>query len=100
MKTYLSDKKPLYLTNDEAAECLRLSPRTLEKLRVVGGGPPFRKFCRRVFYAVEDLQSWASARAFDTIQTFIIGPTVSDSDYEMVRVVGLEPTFRSLGGGF
>ena len=66
VKTYLSDKKPLYLSNDEAADFLRLSPRTLEKLRVVGGGPPFRKFRRRVFYAVEDLQGWAALRAFDT----------------------------------
>ncbi len=31
-----------YLTNDEAAEYLRLSPRTLEKQRVIGGGPRFR----------------------------------------------------------
>ncbi len=30
-----------YLTNDEAAEYLRLSPRTLEKQRVIGGGPSF-----------------------------------------------------------
>ena len=30
-----------YLTNDEAAEYLRLSPRTLEKQRVIGGGPRF-----------------------------------------------------------
>ena len=33
-----------YLTNDEAAAFLRLSPRTLEKQRVIGGGPRFRKF--------------------------------------------------------
>src|SRR5450631_3987241 len=33
-----------YLTNDEAAEFLRLSPRTLEKQRVIGGGPRFHKF--------------------------------------------------------
>ena len=31
-----------YLTNDEAADYLRLSPRTLEKQRVIGGGPKFR----------------------------------------------------------
>ena len=30
-----------YLTNDEAADYLRLSPRTLEKQRVLGGGPKF-----------------------------------------------------------
>ena len=28
-----------YLTNNEAADYLRLSPRTLEKQRVSGGGP-------------------------------------------------------------
>jgi len=55
-----------YLSNDEAAEFLKLSPRTLEKQRVVGGGPKFRKFGRRVVYAIEDLESWANARSCDT----------------------------------
>ena len=53
-----------YLTNDEAAEYLRLSPRTLEKQRVIGGGPKFRKFGRRVMYAVSDLNAWAYQRAY------------------------------------
>jgi excisionase family DNA binding protein len=52
-----------YLTNEEAAAYLRLSPRTLEKQRVIGGGPRFRKFGRRVLYAIDDLQIWAEARA-------------------------------------
>ena len=52
-----------YLTNDEAAAYLRLSPRTLEKHRVIGGGPRFRKFGRRVLYAIEDLETWANGRA-------------------------------------
>lgn len=43
-----------YVTNDEAAAFLRLSPRTLEKQRVIGGGPRFRKFGRRVMYAIPD----------------------------------------------
>lgn len=51
-----------YLTNDEAATFLKLSPRTLEKQRVHGGGPRFRKFGRRVVYAVVDLESWANER--------------------------------------
>lgn len=55
-----------YLTNDEAAEYLRLSPRTLEKQRVLGGGPKFRKFGRRVMYAVSDLDAWAEDRSFAT----------------------------------
>jgi hypothetical protein len=54
-----------YLTNDEAAVFLRLSPRTLEKQRVIGGGPRFRKFGRRVMYAVADLEAWADARSFE-----------------------------------
>jgi hypothetical protein len=41
-------QSPRYLTNDEAAVFLRLSPRTLEKQRVIGGGPRFHKFGRRV----------------------------------------------------
>ena len=53
-----------YLTNDEAADYLRLSPRTLEKQRVLGGGPKFRKFGRRVMYAVSDLDAWADARSY------------------------------------
>ena len=54
-----------YLTNNEAAEFLRLSPRTLEKQRVIGGGPRFRKFGRRVMYAIIDLETWADARSFE-----------------------------------
>src|SRR3546814_18343821 len=61
-----------YLTNDEAADYLRLSPRTLEKQRVIGGGPKFRKFGRRVMYAVADLDAWAEPRSFET---------TSDPDY-------------------
>jgi hypothetical protein len=57
---------PRYLTNSEAAAFLRLSPRTLEKQRVIGGGPRFHKFGRRVMYALADLEAWASARSFET----------------------------------
>ena len=53
-----------YLTNDEAADYLRLSPRTLEKQRVIGNGPKFRKFGRRVMYVVADLDAWAAERSF------------------------------------
>ncbi|MDH1180080.1 helix-turn-helix domain-containing protein [Achromobacter mucicolens] len=53
-----------YLTNSEAAALLRLSPRTLEKLRVLGGGPRFRKFGRRVLYAIADLEAWADDHSY------------------------------------
>ena len=55
---------PEFLTNDEAAAFLRLSPRTLEKQRVLGGGPRYRKFGARVLYAVTDLRAWADGRAY------------------------------------
>lgn len=55
---------PEFLTTDEAGAFLRLSPRTLEKQRVLGGGPRFRKFGARVVYALEDLRAWANSRAY------------------------------------
>src|SRR3989344_6087131 len=54
-----------YLTNDEAAVFLRLSPRTLEKQRVIGGGPRFRKFGRRVRSSVANLETGGDTRSFD-----------------------------------
>ena len=54
-----------YLTNDEAAAFLKLSPRTLEKQRMKGTGPRFRKFGRRVVYSLKDLESWSNERVFD-----------------------------------
>ena len=68
--------KPRYLTNEEAAEFLRLSPRTLEKRRCVGGGPRYRKFGRRVRYTIADLEAWAEKRSFEM---------TSDPGYPAVR---------------
>lgn len=61
-----TNQKAGYLTNNEAAAYLRLSPRTLEKLRITGGGPRFHKFGRRVMYALIDVEAWASERSFET----------------------------------
>jgi len=55
-----------YFINDEAAAFLGLSPRTLEKWRVIGGGPRFHKFGRRVMYSRSDLEAWANSRTFET----------------------------------
>ena len=55
---------PEFLTTDEAAAFLRLSPRTLEKQRVLGGGPRFRKFGARVVYAMADLRTWADGHTY------------------------------------
>jgi hypothetical protein len=56
----------VYLTCDEAGAFLKLSPRTLEKLRTIGGGPRFRKLGRRVMYAQADLEAWADSRACES----------------------------------
>ena len=52
-----------YLRTDEAGRFLGLSGRTLEKHRVYGTGPTFRKIGGRVVYAVADLQAWADKAA-------------------------------------
>jgi len=53
-----------YLIQAEAAKLLRVSGRTLERWRVEGGGPAFRKFGRRIVYAAADLHTWAEARRY------------------------------------
>ena len=49
---------PKLLTTAAAAECLGLSPRTLERYRVSGAGPRFRKIGRWVRYVPADLAEW------------------------------------------
>ena len=53
------DQTSIFLTTNEAAQFLRLSPRTLEKWRVEGSGPIFRKLGRKkVVYTKSDLVAW------------------------------------------
>ena len=54
-------KSPFY-SNAEAAAFLQ----TLEKYRVVGGGPRFHKLGRRVLYKEADLRAWADAKVRDS----------------------------------
>ena len=51
-----------FLNTDQAAERLRVSPRTLEKFRVVGAGPKFFKIGRLVFYTADTLENWTQSR--------------------------------------
>jgi excisionase family DNA binding protein len=50
------------LTQREAADHLRLSERTLERLRVSGGGPRYVKAGRCVRYREADLEAWIALR--------------------------------------
>ena len=66
-----------FLTTKQAAVFLAeqngipIAPRTLTKLRVIGGGPIFRRFGRLVIYDCKDLLDWAAGR--------ISGPLASTS---------------------
>jgi excisionase family DNA binding protein len=55
MQTQLLDQR-------EAAKLLRLSERTLERLRLEGGGPLYVKAGRCVRYRETDLEAWIAAR--------------------------------------
>jgi excisionase family DNA binding protein len=50
------------LTQRECAAALRLSERTLERLRVSGGGPAFVKAGRSIRYREADLERWIAGR--------------------------------------
>ena len=50
------------LNTEQAAQLLGVSPRTLERLRVIGGGPEFVKIGRSVRYEVSVLYRWLKTR--------------------------------------
>ncbi|WP_367268895.1 helix-turn-helix transcriptional regulator [uncultured Brevundimonas sp.] len=50
-----------YLRTAEAAALLRLSPRVLEKHRVHGTGPTYRKVGGTVLYVADELINWVEA---------------------------------------
>ncbi|MPZ41507.1 MAG: helix-turn-helix domain-containing protein [Rhizobiales bacterium] len=63
-----NDKKPPetgpekpFLNTREAAAWLGLKKNTLEKMRVFGTGPLYRKHGRYVRYHLEDLVEWSEA---------------------------------------
>jgi predicted DNA-binding transcriptional regulator AlpA len=49
------------LNTRQAAERCNLSPRTFEKLRMTGGGPPFIRLGGAVRYQLEDLDAWIAS---------------------------------------
>jgi excisionase family DNA binding protein len=46
------------LTEDEAAEYLRVRPRTLQRWRQLGRGPRFTRAGRRILYRLADLEAY------------------------------------------
>ncbi len=63
-----------YLTTREAAAFLKISPRTLERLRITGGGPRFTKvgtsIRSRVVYKRSDLIEWMEGRSFGSTSEY------------------------------
>lgn len=64
-----------FLTTTQAADYVGLSSRTLEKMRVNGGGPTYRKHGRYVRYHVDDLAAWSTDHAHQS--TSDASPTVT-----------------------
>ena len=54
---------PRLLRTSEAAQLVGLSNRTMEKHRIYGTGPKYRKLGGRVVYSVEDLTAWTERGA-------------------------------------
>lgn len=52
-----------FLTTDQAAAYLKVSSKTLKRLRRAGEGPIFRRHCRFVQYHIDDLDAWSSGHA-------------------------------------
>lgn len=57
-----TSETPEVLDVKRASRIVGLSPSTLNTLRCRGGGPPYVKLGRRVFYRVKDLRTWRDAR--------------------------------------
>ena len=56
---------PVFLTQSEVAELLRLPARTVEDWRLTRSGPPWVKLGRHVRYEQSDLLAWVKGRRHD-----------------------------------
>ena len=59
--------EPAWLDQIQASAFLRtlgvmLAPKSLQKRRVIGGSPPFRRVLGRVVYERDQLRAWAEAQ--------------------------------------
>jgi hypothetical protein len=52
-----------YLNTEQAAHYLKLSVRSLKRLRAAQKGPVPRRHARMVLYHIDDLIAWSRARA-------------------------------------
>lgn len=63
-----------YLTQNDAADLLNLSVRTLERMRVTGDGPRFMKAGNgkrsRVLYKRSEIQNWLENNSFQSTSEY------------------------------
>jgi hypothetical protein len=71
---------PRYLRTPEAGRFLGISGRTLEKHRMYGTGPVYRKLGGRVVYAIADLQAWAESGVRQSTSDLDTGPLSASPD--------------------
>ena len=54
---------PRWLTSEDVAALLDVSPRTVEQWRLLGSGPPYHKFANgRVGYRKAEVLAWAKPK--------------------------------------
>ena len=55
----------MFLTEREFSDRFKVPPRTAQRWRSTGDGPPFMRLGpRRVAYRLSDVERWAAARTF------------------------------------
>ena len=66
---------PTYMNSQQAADLLHLSVRTLERMRVDGTGPRYRKAGpgkrSRVLYQYEDLIQWLEQQSYQSTSEYV-----------------------------
>lgn len=58
-----------YLTDDEQARVLLLTPRTLRNWRRLGKGPPYVRVGKRIFYPLAGNAAWLKANEQTPVQS-------------------------------
>jgi hypothetical protein len=56
---------------------VRMAPKTLQKRRVIGGSPPFRKILGRVVYEPVTLKAWGDAQRSPLVSSTSELPTLA-----------------------
>lgn len=64
----MAEKVKKYMTEQEAADYLKMSPKTLQKWRHQGNSPAYSKLGRCIRYLESDLDEYASSRKIGPVR--------------------------------